>query len=158
MKPPMSMPRNLLKPLKTIVAHKSLDDDTIRWTVDLALGGFYAEGEGTTFAAAWDEMVARADEEIADANARLKRIGVESPEPPSSMAENIRPWHEETAPLTSQEVEIIMNLRRRGATQDAYIIVLEVNAEDHPGKWSVYEKKDVSGVADTLDAAWDERF
>jgi hypothetical protein len=136
---------------------RALSDDPIRWSLSLIQGGFTAQGDGATFAAAWDATMACCDEQFADSYAAAKKNGAEIPKP-ALMVDNLRPWREMTTALSPQEVEIVMNLRRRGATPDEYIIFLEINAEDAPGKWSVSEKKCALGVADTLTAAWDDRF
>jgi hypothetical protein len=113
--------------------------------------------DGITFALAWDALMACCDEQSADNYAAAKRNDVDIPKP-TLMVDNLRHWRETATALSPQEVEIVMNLRRRGATPDEYVIFLDVNAEDNPGAWSVDERKRTIGDADTLGAAWDERF
>jgi hypothetical protein len=140
-----------------VIKIDSRGDDPNRWTVHLGLGGFEAEGDGITFALAWDALMACCDEQFADNYAAAKRNDVDISKP-TLMVDNLHDWREKAKDLTPQEVEIVMNLRRRGATPDPYVIFLDVNAEDNPGAWSVDERKRTIGDADTLGAAWDERF
>jgi hypothetical protein len=129
----------------------------LKWTVGLTLGAwFLAEGEGNTFAAAWDGMVKEGDDAFDQMREEARRVGVKPTE--AVLSEVIRDWVAQTPSLTAQESELVMSLRRRGAKGDDYELSLEVNGEDNPGQWSVTERKDVVGAGATFDAAWDERF
>jgi hypothetical protein len=143
---------------------ESGDDDEeeekkkLGWTVGLTLGGLHFEGDGATFAAAWDSMVSDGDGELKHDHELAKREGWKVPsETVITLSDVIRHWLNTASQLTPQEVELIMNLRRRAAKKDDYVLLLEVNGE-HPGEWEVFEKKEACARGSTFDAAWDEKF
>jgi hypothetical protein len=127
------------------------------WEVLLTLdGGFNVAGDGATFAAAWDDMVKSGDDQINRDQKRLKQLG-ETTNQVSTISDIIHYWLRGMPPHTPQEIELIMNLRRRAAKKDNYWIILEVNGE-HPGTWEVTERKETFGTGTTFADAWDERF
>jgi hypothetical protein len=134
-------------------------DAKIWWGVHLILdGAFDAEAWGATFAATWDAMVRNGDAELAYTNDEAKRLGLASDASVVMISEMIGHLVATVTILTAQETELIMNLRRRAATQRDYGISLTVNDEDYPGEWTVFERKHVVGSGISFGAVWDERF
>ena len=133
-------------------------DATLWWRVHLTLGGLEIEGEGATFAAAWDAMVSDGDVELDDNRRDAKRMGIELPDPTAKLSNFVNDLCTAVTKLSAQETELIMSLRRRAATRADYSIIFSVNEEDHPGEWVVNEKKEMNGSGFSFAAAWDERF
>jgi hypothetical protein len=53
-----------------------MSDATLWWRVHLTLGGFETEGEGASFAAAWDKMIVEGDADLDENLRHLKEQGI----------------------------------------------------------------------------------